>query len=100
MTSGYAVFNSLLGSTVDTHLCQAAEACGNSRISLREGGPRILRSIPSCAGGFLTDVTHFHCEGDTLLRSILDTRPMKVDRDPVGKLSRFCSIFRTPSGWT
>ena len=56
-TSGYAVFNSLLGSTVDTFLCQFTESCGNSRTSLREGGPRILRSIPSCAGGFLTDYT-------------------------------------------
>ena len=40
-----AVFSSLLGSTADTYLCPSTEAWG-----LREGGPRILRSISdSCS---------------------------------------------------
>ena len=92
MTSGHAVFNSLLGSTVDTYLCQSAEACGISRIALREGGPRILRSIPSCAGGFLTDFTHFHDEGalaelDTVtLGRISHIFLMKVAESGLGRI--------------
>ena len=73
---------------------------------LREGGPRILRSIPPCAGGYWTYFTHFMAKMDsfprscsrcgyTLMRQSTVTFGrnshiflMKVDLDPVHELSR------------
>ena len=82
--------------------------------ALREGGPRIPRSILPCPGGCRTNFTHFHCEGGhapevdfgyTFMRQspvafgrISHIFQMKVDSDPAGELpddwqSRFLPHF-------
>ena len=72
--------------------------------ALREGGPRFLGSIPSCARGFSTDFTQFNNEGGlapevdpgyTFMRQstvtfgrISHSFLMNVDTDPVDELSK------------
>ena len=108
-TSGFFLYSTLLGSTVDTYFCQSTEAWGFHafRCVKVDLGSRGRFCLVLVAVG---RISHIFNEGGhahaSIYGRISHIFPMMVDSDPDGELADewqsrvFCFIFRTPSAWT